>query len=118
MFINVCLFFRLDLINHSDLILQRTTVKCLHIMTTHGEQFWYPLLETGKKRENYEVSNRSTFYSDGIKRLVALLKSSDNDLILSVLSVLCNISTHMIFVSLKDSRLLIFNRLQTFRTSR
>lgn len=41
------LFFRLDLINHSDLILQRTTVKCLHIMTTHGEQFWYPLLETG-----------------------------------------------------------------------
>jgi len=33
-------------------------------------------------------------YSDGVKRLVALLKSSDNDLILSVLSVLCNISTN------------------------
>ena len=33
-------------------------------------------------------------YSDGVKRLVALRKSSDNDLILSVLSVLCNISTN------------------------
>ena len=31
---------------------------------------------------------------DGIKRLVALLKTTDNSLILSTLSVLCNISAH------------------------
>ena len=66
-----------DLINHPDLSLKRTTIQCLHVMTTHGEEFWHPLLET-----------------DGIKRLIVLLKMTDNDLILSVLSVLCNISTN------------------------
>lgn len=33
-------------------------------------------------------------FKDGIKRLIALLKMNDNDLILSTLSVLCNISTN------------------------
>jgi hypothetical protein len=66
-----------DLINHPDLPMKRATVQCLHVMTTHGEEFWQPLLET-----------------DGIKRLITLLKLNDNALILSILSVLCNISTN------------------------
>ncbi|CAF4234575.1 unnamed protein product, partial [Rotaria sp. Silwood2] len=66
-----------DLINHPDLPMKRATVQCLHVMTTHGEEFWRPLLET-----------------DGIKRLIRLLKMTDANLILSTLSVLCNISTN------------------------
>jgi len=31
---------------------------------------------------------------DGIKQLISLLKMTDNELILSILSVLCNISTN------------------------
>ena len=27
--------------------MKRATVQCLHAMTTHGEEFWHPLLETG-----------------------------------------------------------------------
>ncbi|CAM4742108.1 unnamed protein product [Rotaria magnacalcarata] len=66
-----------DLIIHPDLPMKRAAVQCLHIMTAHGEQFWRPLLET-----------------DGIQRLVSLLKITDVNLILSTLSVLCNISTN------------------------
>ncbi|CAF3613919.1 unnamed protein product [Rotaria sp. Silwood1] len=66
-----------DLINHPDLPMKRATVQCLHVMTTHGDEFWRPLLET-----------------DGIKRLIKLLKMTDANLILSTLSVLCNISTN------------------------
>ncbi|CAF0881764.1 unnamed protein product [Rotaria sordida] len=66
-----------DLINHPDLSMKRATVQCLHVMTTHGDEFWRPLLET-----------------DGIKRLIKLLKMTDASLILSTLSVLCNISTN------------------------
>lgn len=36
-----------DLINHPDLAIKRATVQCLHTMTTHGEEFWRPLLGTG-----------------------------------------------------------------------
>ncbi|CAF1213803.1 unnamed protein product [Adineta steineri] len=67
-----------DLINHADSSMKRAVVQCLHEMTTHGEEFWYPLLETG-----------------GIRRLIALLNVTDNSLVLSVLSVLCNISTNI-----------------------
>ncbi|CAF4458575.1 unnamed protein product, partial [Adineta steineri] len=65
------------LINHADSSMKRAVVQCLHEMTTHGEEFWYPLLETG-----------------GIRRLIALLNVTDNSLVLSVLSVLCNITTN------------------------
>lgn len=30
--------------------MKRATVQCLHAMTTHGEEFWQPLLETGRKK--------------------------------------------------------------------
>ncbi|UJR31012.1 hypothetical protein I4U23_018523 [Adineta vaga] len=66
-----------DLISHPDLSVKCTLAQCLHEMTTHGEEFWYPLLETG-----------------GIKRLIGLLKMTDNNLLLLILSVLCNISTN------------------------
>ncbi len=41
-----------------------------------------------------DCSNSFFFLIGGIKRLVASLKMTDNNLILSVLSVLCNISTN------------------------
>ena len=66
-------------------------------MTTHGEEFWRPLLGTGLTHEiflSFFSNFRPSLFEDGIKRLVALLKMHDNDLILSTLSVLCNISTH------------------------
>ncbi|CAF1396020.1 unnamed protein product [Adineta ricciae] len=66
-----------DLITHPDLKMKQALAQCLHEMTTHGKEFWYPLLETG-----------------GIKRLITLLKMTDNNLLLLVLSVLCNISTN------------------------
>lgn len=62
-------------------------------MTTHGEEFWRPLLGTGLNNiDSFFLLNSA--FEDGIKRLIALLKMNDNDLILSTLSVLCNISTH------------------------
>lgn len=39
--------FAVDLIYHPDVAMKRATVQCLHAMTTHGEEFWHPLLETG-----------------------------------------------------------------------
>jgi len=47
---NLLLFLFKDLINHSDLPMKRATVQCLHVMTTHGEEFWHPLLETGLEK--------------------------------------------------------------------
>jgi len=41
-----------------------------------------------------DCANSFFFLIGGIKRLVASLKMTDNNLILSVLSVLCNISTN------------------------
>jgi hypothetical protein len=38
--------------------MKRSTVQCLHVMTTHGEEFWHPLLETGfeqKKKFFFEI---------------------------------------------------------------
>ena len=87
-----------DLIYHPDVAMKRATVQCLHAMTTHGEEFWHPLLETGRvnlidaKRSNARLSFFNT--ADGIKRLIVSLKSTDNGLLLSTLSVLCNISTN------------------------
>jgi len=43
-------FFK-ELINNPDLPMKRSTVQCLHVMTTHGEEFWHPLLETGLERK-------------------------------------------------------------------
>lgn len=79
--------------------MKRSTVQCLHTMTTHGKEFWYPLLETGFKKKQKTLILRNLnfflfFFKDGIKRLIVLLKMNDNDLILSTLSVLCNISTN------------------------
>ena len=47
--VNGCVWC-IDLINHPDLSMKRATVQCLHVMTTHGEEFWQPLLETGQLR--------------------------------------------------------------------
>ena len=87
----------IDLIVHPELTLKRAVVQCLHLMTTHGEEFWFPLLETGSETHREilgVVLWRMPRFIDGIKRLVALLKTTDNSLILSTLSVLCNISAH------------------------
>jgi hypothetical protein len=46
-----CFFLFKDLINHPDLPMKRATVQCLHVMTTHGKEFWHPLLETGFKKK-------------------------------------------------------------------
>lgn len=81
--------------------MKRATVQCLHKMTTHGDEFWRPLLETGSLRLiqlytslEFMLFFSLLFWTDGIKRLVKLLKINDAGLILSTLSVLCNISTH------------------------
>lgn len=41
------IWLSVDLINHPDLAIKRATIQCLHTMTTHGEEFWRPLLGTG-----------------------------------------------------------------------
>ncbi len=47
-----------------------------------------------KKKSILNYFNFFVLFKDGIKRLIALLKMTDNALILSILSVLCNISTN------------------------
>jgi hypothetical protein len=41
--------------------MKRSTVQCLHVMTTHGEEFWHPLLETGFQKEN-SILNYFNFF--------------------------------------------------------
>lgn len=41
--------------------MKRATVRCLHIMTTHGEEFWRPLLGTGFHQINFLSSINESF---------------------------------------------------------
>ncbi|CAF1602062.1 unnamed protein product, partial [Didymodactylos carnosus] len=66
-----------ELISHPKMEMKQATVQCLHRMTNNDHEYWKPLLETG-----------------GIKRLLKLLTLKDQSLLISTLSVLCNISTN------------------------
>jgi len=42
--------------------MKRSTVQCLHVMTTHGEEFWHPLLETGFQKIQSILNYFNFFY--------------------------------------------------------
>jgi len=69
-------------------------------MFTCNDNTWRRILASiirnrfSKKKSILNYFNFFVLFKDGIKRLIALLKMTDNALILSILSVLCNISTN------------------------
>jgi hypothetical protein len=49
--------------------MKRSTVQCLHVMTTHGEEFWHPLLETGfEQKKNFFFRNLYIYIFFTVKR--------------------------------------------------